>query len=151
MGNKIKQKILLNDMIETITLETNQITLTFKPHYLAEAFGVPIDDQTEITLTKPMKIKRRGQEMRMVIGGQEVTQANPDQALIKLVVRAHALRTGLEDGSIPSIKDFALQQHIDHADAKRMLPLSYLAPDIVEAILDGHQPEGVSVSTLHRI
>ena len=84
----------------------------------------------------------------MVIGGQEVTQANPDQALIKLVARAHALRTGLEDGSISSIKDFALQQHIDHADAKRMLPLSYLAPDIVEAILDGRQPADVCVSTL---
>ena len=148
IGNQTELKALLNDMIETITLETNQITLTFKPNYLAEAFGVPIDDQTEITLTKPMKIKRRGQEMRMVIGGQEVTQANPDQALIKLVVRAHALRTGLEDGSISSIKDFAMQQHIDHADAKRMLPLSYLAPDIVEAIMDGRQPEGVCVSTL---
>ena len=122
--------------------------MTFKPQYLAEAFGVPIDDQTEITLTKPMIIKRRGQEMRMVIGGQEVAQANPDQALIKLIARAHALRAGLEDGSISSIKDFAVQQHIDHADAKRLLPLSYLAPDIVEAILDGRQPEDVCVSTL---
>lgn len=147
-GEHADLKSLLHHLIETITLETNQIAVTFKSNYLAETFGLPPSDQEQITLSKPMTIKRRGQEMRMVIGSEELAHANPDQALIKLVAQAYALRTGLEDGSVSSIKNFAESHGIDHADAKRMLPLSYLAPDIVEAILEGRQPEGVCVSTL---
>ena len=40
--------------------------------------------------------------------------------------------------------------NIDHADAKRMLPLGYLAPDIVEAILAGRQPEDLTALSLKK-
>ena len=141
-------KAAYNDLIETITLRTDQLSITFRQSGLNQSLGLTLSNESNITLTVPMSIKRTGQEMRMVIGGADIIQTNPDMALIKLIARAHALRIGLENGSIPSIKEFALKHHIDHADAKRMLPLGYLATDIVEAILDGHQPESVSVSTL---
>ena len=43
---------------------------------------------------------------------------------------------------------YATAQNIDHADAKRMLPLGYLAPDIVEAILLGQQPTNLTALSL---
>ena len=78
--------------------------------------------------------------MKMLIGGQEQISRNREPALIKLIARAYALKTGLEKGTLSSIKNFALEMNMDHADAKRILPLGYLAPDIVEAIISGRQP-----------
>ena len=141
-------KAVYNDLIENITLRTDKLSITFRQSGLHQSLALSLSTESDITFNLPRTIKSRGQEMRMVIGGADIIQVNPDMALIKLVARAHALRIGLEDGSIASIKEFALQHHIDHADAKRMLPLGCLAPDIIEAILDGHQPESVSVSTL---
>ncbi|WP_051279870.1 hypothetical protein [Hellea balneolensis] len=101
-----------------------------------------------LCLIKPMTIRRRGQEMKMVIGGQNPQAAKPDPVLIKLVAKAHVLRKGLESGSIASIKDFGRAYGIDHADAKRMLPLAYPAPDIVKSILTGNQPEDLTALRL---
>jgi len=49
-----------------------------------------------------------------------------------------------------SIKAFAEKHSIDHADAKRLLPLGYLAPDIVETILSGRQPVHLTLRDLKR-
>lgn len=45
-------------------------------------------------------------------------------------------------------QDFVKSQGLDHADTKRSLPLGYLAPDFVEAVLGGHQPQGLSALML---
>ena len=74
--------------------------------------------------------------------------AHKEPGLVRLIAKAHALRNGLEDGSISSILEFATLHNIDHGDAKRMLPLGYLAPDIVEAILSGHQPADLTIRQL---
>ncbi|MGI9366133.1 MAG: hypothetical protein ACR2O8_13185 [Rhizobiaceae bacterium] len=68
--------------------------------------------------------------------------------MIKLIAKAHALRCGLEDGSIRSILEFAKRNNIDHSDARRMLPLGYLAPDIIDAIVEGHQPADLTTHNL---
>jgi len=141
-------KVLFNDLVDTITLQTNQISIAFKSRYFAKRFGIKLTDHAKFTLVKPMSIRRRDQEMKIVIDGQEPIAPSLDNALIKLVARAYALRAGLEDGSIVSIKDFAEVRNIDHADAKRMLPLGYLAPDIVETILKGQQPIDLTALSL---
>ena len=64
----------------------------------------------------------------MVIGGLEKKNSNPDPALIKLIAKAHLLKTELEEGTIDSIKAFATKHKIDHGDTKNLMPLSYLAP-----------------------
>jgi len=79
-----------------------------------------------------MTIRRRGQEMKMVIGGLESKPSNPDNALIKLIAKAHLLKAELEDGTIDSIKTFAAN----------------LAPSIVEDILSGHQPTDLTARRL---
>ena len=95
-----------------------------------------------------MTIRRRGHEMKFVIGGKTPPNANRDPSLIKLIAHAHALKIGLEDGSVPSILEFAKRNNIDHGDARRMLPLGYLAPDIIEAVLNGYQPAELTTHKL---
>lgn len=154
LGECIKQtsgpelKVMLNDLIKQITLRSDEITISFNPDYLSRALSIDLPEGALITLSKPVTIRRRGQEMKMVIGGEEQQSLMPDPALIKIVAKAHLLKAGLESGEISSIKDFASEHGLDHADAKRMLPLGSLALDIVERILAGTQPKDLTALKL---
>ena len=70
----------------------------------------------------------------------------PDETLIKALIRAHRWRRRIESGRAKSITDLAEQEGVTDAYVCRLLPLTCLAPDIVEAILDGRQPMGVRLA-----
>jgi hypothetical protein len=70
----------------------------------------------------------------------------PDKTLIKALVRAHRWRRKIESGQAKSITDLAEQEGVTDAYVCRLLPLTCLAPDIVEAILDGRQPKGLRLA-----
>jgi hypothetical protein len=69
-----------------------------------------------------------------------------DEVLVKALVRAHRWRRSIESGQAKSITDLAEQEGITVAYVCRLLPLTCLAPDIVEAILDGRQPKGLRLA-----
>jgi ParB-like chromosome segregation protein Spo0J len=74
--------------------------------------------------------------------GVAVPKPSRDETLIKAVVRAHRWRRKIESGQVKSITDLAEQEGVTDTYVCRLLPLACLAPDIVEAILDGRQPKG---------
>ena len=147
-GNYLELKNLLNDLVVTIILQTDQIKIMFKVKTVTTRFGIKAPDDAKIVLTKPMDIRRRGQEMKMVIGGQELRASNPEDVLIKLVAKAHLLKTELETGTVTSIKGFAVKYEMDHGDAKNLIPVSFLAPSIIEDILTGYQPVDLTARRL---
>ena len=69
-----------------------------------------------------------------------------DETLVKTLVRAHRWRRRIESGQAKSITDLAEQEGVTDAYVCRLLPLTCLAPDIVEAILDGRQPKGLRLA-----
>ena len=71
-----------------------------------------------------------------------------DETLIKALVRAHRWRRKIESGQAKSITDLAEQEGVTDAYVCRLLPLTCLAPDIVEAILDGRQPKGLRLAEM---
>ena len=54
----------------------------------------------------------------------------------------------MESGRAKSINDLAEQEGVTDACVCRLLPLTYLAPDILEAILDGRQPKGLRLAAM---
>ena len=74
----------------------------------------------------------------------------PDETLIKALVRAHRWRRKIESGQAKSITDLAEQEGVTVAYVCRLLPLSCLGPDIVEAILDGRQPRWLKLAEMLR-
>ena len=98
-----------------------------------------------------MVLKRRGQETKLVLGAKEEPASNPDETLIQLIARATLLREQLETGEISSLAEFADQQGLDPSNMNKLVPLGYLAPSIVEDILEGRQPEHLSSRSLQRM
>jgi hypothetical protein len=68
--------------------------------------------------------------------------------LDEALVRAHRWRRRIESGQARSITDLAEEEAVTDAYVCRLLPLTCLAPDIVEAILDGRQPKGLRLAEM---
>jgi len=68
--------------------------------------------------------------------------------LVKALVRAHRWRRRIESGRAKLITDLAEQEGVTDAYVCRLLPLTCLAPNIVEAILDGRQPTGLRLAEM---
>ena len=98
-----------------------------------------------------MRLQRRGGR-KLIMTPEGVTAVTPkprrDEALIKALVRAHRWRRKIESGQAKSITDLAEQERVTVAYVCRLLPLTCLAPEIVEAVLDGRQPKGLRLAEM---
>jgi hypothetical protein len=71
-----------------------------------------------------------------------------DGALFKAVVRAHRWRAMLENGEYGSSAELAKTEKINDSYLSRVLRLTLIAPDLTEAILNGHQPSTLQLDDL---
>ena len=72
----------------------------------------------------------------------------PDETLIRALARAHRWKRMLEEGTCRSAGEIAEAERITRSFVNRLLRLTLLAPDIVQAILDGAQPKGMQLEEL---
>jgi site-specific DNA recombinase len=68
--------------------------------------------------------------------------------LIKLLVRAHRFNTTLVQSDGVAFAAFAVREGVSRSYFTRVVRLSYLAPDITQAILDGRQPRDLTAEKL---
>lgn len=104
----------------------------------------PISDT--ITVHVPFRIVKRGgrKEMQMPEG---VTQSRrTDTTLVKALARAFRWKRTLASGDFATIAELAEREAIAPSYMTRVLRLTLLAPDIVEAILDGTQGPNVTLA-----
>jgi hypothetical protein len=79
-------------------------------------------------------------------GGRIATKADP--ALVKALARAFRYQKLLDEGRYASISEMAAGERIERGYLGTLLRLTLLAPELVEAILNGRQPEGVTLPQL---
>ena len=106
-------------------------------------------DQT-VTVTVPFAIRKRGGRT-LVITPDGVTSApaprtRVDSALLKALARGFRWRKLLEKGDFSTIEEIAKGENINPSYISRVLRMTLLAPDIVEAILAGTQPPGLTMA-----
>ena len=104
-----------------------------------------------LTIRIPIRLQRRGGR-KLIMAPEGVAMPTPkarrDETLIKALVRAHRWRRQIESGRAKSVTDLAEQEGVTDAYVCRLLPLTCLAPDIVEVILDGRQPKGLRLTEM---
>ena len=81
--------------------------------------------------------------------GGPVDEERRNEGLAVTVARAHRWRDLLESGRYTTIGELARDAGVDNSYLARMLRLTLLAPDIVEAILKGTEPDGLSLEKLY--
>jgi hypothetical protein len=98
---------------------------------------MPIPDT--ITVHVPFSLVKRGGRKDMVLPVDRSTQRQTDDTLVKALARAFRWKRMLESGAFTTIAELAARDGIAPSYLTRVLRLTLLAPDIVEAILDGKQ------------
>jgi len=108
-----------------------------------------------ITVHVPISIRKRGgRKLVLAPDGTNVTTApvcgHIDNAMVKAIARAFRWREMLENGTHTTIAEIAAFEKINESYVGRVMRLTLLAPDIVEAIVNGKQPTRVTLSTALR-
>ena len=106
--------------------------------------GAPIPET--VTLQVPFRIVKRGwrKELQLPEGGTQPRRT--DSTRVKALARAFRWKRMLESGEFATIADLAEREGIAPSYMTRVLRLTLLSPDIVEAILDGKQGPEVTLA-----
>ena len=75
-------------------------------------------------------------------------EPRPDETLIRALARAHRWKQMLEEGKYRSAAEIAAAEGVTCSFINRLLRLTLLTPDIVEAVLDGRQSKGLQLAEL---
>ena len=85
------------------------------------------------------------------LDGEIPEAAEPIQAaVVQALARAFSWAEILESGQVKSISELARSLEVDGSYVTRILKLTTLAPDIVETIINGEEPDGLSLAKLTR-
>ena len=108
--------------------------------------GAPIPET--VTLHVPFRIVKRGgrKEMQMPEGATQPRRT--DSTLVKALARAFRWKRMLESDEFASLTELAEREGIAPSYMTRVQRLTLLAPDIVEAVLNGRQPAALQLETL---
>jgi hypothetical protein len=110
----------------------------------AQSFKTSVSkDGRTATISVPVTfLQRGGRKQILTPRGAAPWSPAPrvDTALVKAIVRAHRWRQMIESGKYASSAELANAEKVNDSYLSRILRLTLIAPDIIEAILTGRQP-----------
>lgn len=111
-------------------------------------------DGDSIIIDIPMDLRRRSGRKEIVLppGADTLTAAGPEapSPLALALGRAFRWQEMIETGQAQSNSDLARKLRLDQSYVARTIRLTSSAPDIIEAILDGQEPDGFGLNSLRR-
>ncbi|MBI1188889.1 MAG: hypothetical protein GC206_16410 [Alphaproteobacteria bacterium] len=139
--------------LQRIVLSKGHVKLDLDPRAVSEA----LDPTSALTVTRDADVcqieaplalgSMRGAKDVIAAGGAS-TPSRIDRALVRAVVLARRWADELAEGDPPSIQALADREDACPMYTGKLLPLAFLAPDLVEAILDGRQPSRMTLAGL---
>ena len=99
-----------------------------------------------VTIHVPFRIVKRGGRKEMQLPNSAAQPRRTDNTLVKALARAFRWKQMLESGEFATIAELAEREGIAPSYMTRVLRLTLLAPDVIEAILDGRQSAEVTLA-----
>lgn len=156
-GDPRSRRSMLQRIIRKVELKTGSFTLHVDRHAIATLLLdhqiEPSDDQDR-ALTRidcPFTMRRRGVETRLVLTNGHPQRRAPDPALVDLILRSHRYLQQLTDGRDRSLTDIATANGVELSEVSRILPLAFLSPKLIDAILTGSHPVQLTAQRLSRL
>lgn len=105
--------------------------------------------ETSATITTPFKVRKRGGR-KLILTPDGTPFPTPrtrvDSALLKALARGFRWKKMLEEGDYQTLEEIAKAEDINPSYVSRLLRMTLLSPEIVEAILAGQQPQELTMA-----
>ena len=108
----LRQRAVLLALVRRVEVGPDQVTVHLRPRGLAAfledrlnaADPLVPDDEPSVLLSHPVRLRRAGKEVRIVIDGSDpfAPPPIPDHSLIKAIVNAHRFNDQLVHGGVTS-------------------------------------------------
>lgn len=121
------------------------------------ALQVPIPSNSEARASTPvlrlshfvpMRVKRRGVELRIIVDGQLQAPRQVDPALLKGIARARCWFEEVASGRAPSLVEIARREGLPKRYVTRLARLAFVSPVVAEAVAAGRAPVGINLQML---
>ena len=146
---------VLQQVVDRIAIAPGLLTISLNRKKGAALLDVQVSnndlEKNTYALLVPFALKRRGNEAKLIIGDHAQAPALVDEPLIKIISNAHRWMHQLQSGAAATVVEIAKAETLDDGEISRVLPLAFLAPDIVKAILGGRQPFYLTARDLKRL
>jgi DNA invertase Pin-like site-specific DNA recombinase len=149
--SEAEQTSAIGALVDRVELKSDGIRVSIKlPIAGAEKSRAQLPDQVTIARTFPMQLKRRGVELRLSVGDHNRSAAIVDLSLLKAVARAYRWFNEISTGKARSLAAIAAREGLAVRYVGRLMRLAFLAPEIVESIVEGRQPTTLTAEALTR-
>ncbi|MBN1341561.1 MAG: hypothetical protein JXQ73_02725 [Phycisphaerae bacterium] len=117
--------------------------------------GITVRREDEAVVVRiPARFRRRNGRQMILLNSEEPIEPKREreanQTLVEAIAKAYRWQEQIESGEYVGAEDLAQDIGVDRTYVARMLRLTSLAPDIVEAIIRGDEPEGISLEKLRK-
>lgn len=149
--------------VSKITVTSDRVTIAIDKQGLSAALlndtanlprptplaPTPAGDQ-QLLLHVDAQLRRHGMEMRMVLPADASadTAKTPDRALLKALARARTWYEAIISGEISSVRTLSKSAGLNERYVSRVMRLAFLAPEIIDAALDGKRAPGLMLDML---
>jgi site-specific DNA recombinase len=116
-----------------------------------EALKLPVlspDEPHTHVIVVPVRITKRGIEQKLIIGGGVMAPVPRDEPLVKAVARAYSWFEDIRMRRVNDLSELADREQLTRSYVQAHLPVAFLAPSIIGAILEGRQPADLSLKQL---
>ena len=109
-------------------------------------------DGDRLVIRIPMKFKKRGGRREIIVpeglSGSRLSKSPTQEPLVTALARAFHWQELIDSGRYASVTELAEALDVDRSYVGRIMRLALLAPDIVDAIVRGDEPSGLSLERL---
>lgn len=106
-----------------------------------------VSGEDGVLIRIPMRLKKRGGRKEVIVpdGLQErMKKPDYDEPFVIAIARAYCWQDMLDSGRYCSIREMAKALGVCSTYMSRLIRFTILAPDIIESLLDGREPDGFS-------
>jgi hypothetical protein len=135
----------LADLIKQVQLTGAGLRVTLN---LPIVMAAQLQDGIALSHFVPMRMKRRGVELRLILDARADEPLEVDQALLRALARARVWFEEVASGRASSLAEIARREGLKKRYVARLTKLAFIAPMIAEAIAAGRAPIGVNLQML---
>jgi DNA invertase Pin-like site-specific DNA recombinase len=149
-GWSTETRAVVRDTIERVVVQGDELQIVRKPAAGSAAATQAGDDGPQVHRAPLPAPRPRARKEIIFPGGQNSSPRRVNHALILAIARAKSSMRDLRSGRYADTAEISQQFQLNKAHVGRLTRFGYLAPDIVEAIIEGRQPRSMTVKRLLR-